>query len=301
MANTLLTPDIIVARALARLANNTVFAGLVSRDWESAFAGAQGDTVNVRRPPVFTAKVFTEAIEVQSIAQTKFPVVLDTHLDVSVEVTSKELTLEIEDFDELVLEPMCAAIIEGIDFRIAEALATVARGAGGGGIANGATTPSDAFVDARTILGRANFPLTDRAAVLSPEGSGKVLKEDTIKRVDASGTSDALRDANLGRLSTFPTYETGVLGSGPGLRGETDGVAFHKSAVSLVSRALEKPEGVPAELCSIQSYKSFGLRCVRGYDIVHKKDIVSLDVLIGVAGVPGREKGVVELEFGQGS
>lgn len=301
MANTLITPDVIVNRALAHLSEKTIFAKLVHRDWEPAFAGAQGDTVNVKRPPQFVAKEFEDEIEIQGINQTKFPVVLDTHLDISVEVTSKELTLEIDDFDELVIAPAVTGILEGIDWRVAECLAQTARGAGGGGLADGTAQPRNAFIGARTKLSRAKFPIEDRAAVLSPEGIGDSLTDDLVTKVNESGSNLALRDANIGRLFTFPTYETGVLGEGAGLRGEVDGLAFHKSSVALVSRALAKPEGVADELVSIANYDGFGLRCVRGYDIRTKKSILSLDVLIGVQKVPGREKGVVELEFGQGS
>src|SRR4051812_34529085 len=100
MAHTFISPTVIAQRALATLYNSTLLAGLVYRDYDAAFAGKVGDTVNVRKPATFEAKVFDRAvgIELQDARETSFPVVLDTILDVSFPVTSEELTLEIDDF-----------------------------------------------------------------------------------------------------------------------------------------------------------------------------------------------------------
>lgn len=56
-------------------------------------------------------------------------------------------------------------------------------------------------------------------------------------------------------------------------------LAFHRNAFALVTRPLELPEG--AARASILNYKGFGLRVVMDYDITHKKDIVSIDLLCG--------------------
>ena len=58
------------------------------------------------------------------------------------------------------------------------------------------------------------------------------------------------------------------------------GVAFHKTAVALVTRQLELPEG--AANAAILDYKGFGIRVVIGYDQSLKKNMVSLDTLYGV-------------------
>ena len=47
-----------------------------------------------------------------------------------------------------------------------------------------------------------------------------------------------------------------MLGGGPGLAGEADGVAFHRDAVALVSRTLALPQG--SAKAAVASYKGLG-------------------------------------------
>ncbi len=58
-------------------------------------------------------------------------------------------------------------------------------------------------------------------------------------------------------------------------------LAFHKNAFALVTRSLELPEG--GVKSSIVNYDGFGLRVTMDYDITHKKDVVSIDMLCGTA------------------
>lgn len=62
--------------------------------------------------------------------------------------------------------------------------------------------------------------------------------------------------------------------------GGSQNLAFHKNAFALVTRPLELPKGNAR--AAIAQYNGFGLRVVMDYDITHKKDIVSIDVLYGV-------------------
>lgn len=303
MAHTLIKPTVIARRALAVLYNTTLLAGLISRDWDDAFNGKVGDTINVRVPTVFEAKVFNRSngIELQDANETSFPLVLDTILDVSFPVTSEDLSLDITDFTNQFIVPAMEAIVQDVDGRLAEKLVDIANAAGGGGVASGVTTPSDAFREARARISRAKMPLTERYAVLSPEATSDALGDPLLVKVNESGSTDALRNAQLGRIFGIDTYESQVLGHGPNDKGQADGVAFHRSAVVLASRPLDRPMGVAAEQVAVESYKGIGLRVVKDYDIDKKQDVVSVDLLLGVSGVPSRKAGVVELDFGQGS
>lgn len=303
MAHTLIKPTVIARRALAVLRNTSLLASLVSRDWDDNFNGKVGDTVNVRVPTAFEAKVFDRnvGIELQDATETSFPLVLDTILDVSFPVTAEDLTLNIDNFTEQFIVPAMIAIVEGVDGRLAETLIDTAEGAGGGGTANGATLASDAYREARKRLSRAKFPLTERYAVLSPEGVSEVLTDPLLVKANESGSTDALRDAQLGRIFGIENYESQVFGSGPNDAGQADGVAFHRSAVVLATRPLDKPMGLPADQVAVENFEGIGLRVVRDYDIDLKQDVISVDLLLGVNVVPSRKAGVVALDFGQGS
>ncbi len=318
MPNTIITPDVIARAALATLYNSTVLAQLVYRDYDEDFAGKQGDTITVRTPAIFEAKEFDRdaGIEVQTITEGSFPVVLDKIVDVSFEVTTEELTLEIDKFEERVMNPAMEAIVQKVDTDIAQALVAAASAgasppfqAGGGVVeladsALARTVP----IGARTRLSRKRLPATERYAVYAPEATEQLLTDDLFVRADARGDTDGLREASIGRKFGIDHFESQVLGQGADVIGAeedpdgtkagvaADGVAFHRTAVALVSRTLALPMGKTSEQAAIASYKGFGLRVVQDYDIDKKKDVVSLDFLYGLKAT--RPQGAVELDFG---
>lgn len=118
MGNTFLTPSIIAKEALMVLENNLVLAGLVHRDYSDEFARV-GDTITIRKPATFVAKEFTSSIDVQEATEDSVQVQLNKHLDVSFAVTSKELSLSIQDFSEQLIQPAMRAIAQKIDELIA--------------------------------------------------------------------------------------------------------------------------------------------------------------------------------------
>lgn len=307
MANTLITPSIVASRALATLYNTIVLAGLVWRDWEDDFTGAQGDTITVRQPATFVVDEYVRAdgITVQNATEDSYTVVLDTLLDVSFAVTTEELTLELDGpagFAERFVTPAMNAIAQDIDGRLAEALVDAANASGGGGVTpTGATTPSIPFRRARSKLSRAALPLSERYAVLSPEAVEVCLGADIFVNASASGSTDGLVEANLGRKFGFDTYESQSFGYGSGDKGGADGVAFHRSGVALTMRTLAAPNGLAPNQVAIESFMGLGLRVVQAYDNDKKQDVVSIDALCGVTRNDNRIAGVVELEFGQGS
>lgn len=300
MSNTLITPSVLSARALATLYNTIVLAGLVHRDYAADFTGKQGDTITIRKPATFTVNEFTSSISVQNITEDSTTLQLDKHLDVSVGVTAKQLTLSLEDFDEQVLTPIVNAFAQDIDGRIAEKLVDTAEGSGGGGTtSSGSSTKSVPFRDARATLSRGKLPLTDRYSVLSPEATSLCLGDDLFVRADASGSTDGLREASLGRKFGFDCYESQTFGYGSGDKGQADGVAFHRDAVAFVTRTLEAPQGVAPNQVSVNNFEGLGLRVVKDYDIDSKTDVISVDLLVGVAAL--RTEAVVQQTWGLGS
>lgn len=300
-ANDLITPSVIARAGLATLYNNLVVSGLIWRDFDPDFRGKQGDTITIRKPAVFTARDFVRAtgIELQAIDEDSMPLVLNKFKDVSVAVTSEELTLELDAFNERVLTPMMQAIIEAVDGDVAAALIDASNDAGAGGTVTMDEKASDAFARARERLTRNKAPLTNRYAVLSPEGTTEGLLDVNILNAEKSGSTDALRNASIGRVFGLESYETQSFGHGPGAVGQADGVAFHKTAVTLATRALETPMGVAPSQVAVESYQGITIRVVQDYDVKYKQDVVSADILYGTAKT--RPELAVALDLGQGS
>lgn len=293
MANTFLTPTVIARAALATLYETTVMAMLVHRDYEEEFAARIGDTVNVRKPAVFTANEYIRAngIQIQNAQETSIPVTLNHFADVSFAVTTEELTLKIEDFGTQLLSPAMEAIAQKIDRDILALRDDVLQEVGqvGQHAANPIGLNVKTFdkpqtaIDARRVLNQRNVPAADRYLVVGPELEALWLQDELFHRADARGDTDGLREANLGRrIFGFDGYQTqniSVPPKTPGLSSSEVGVAFHRTAFALVTRPLVLPQG--AANAAVASYKGFGLRVVMDYDIDKKQDVVSIDCLYG--------------------
>lgn len=271
MANTILTPDIIAREALMVLRNNAVMANLVHRDYSSEFVAGVGDTITIRKPATFEAKEFKGSITVQDATEGSVAVKMDKHLDVSFAVTSKELTLDIEDFSRQFLVPAMQAFQDKIDgYLLAlQADITTNRVAATGVV-------QDDVVDARKFLTKNAAPLHDRRFVYGSDTEADLLKTDlfiSAEKVGDEGT--ALREASLGKKFGMDFY---IDQNADAVA--IEGMAFHKNAFALVTRPLALPQG--AANAAIVDYDGFGLRVVYGYDMNAKTDTVSIDMVCGV-------------------
>ena len=270
MANTFLTPDIIAREALMVLRNNAVMANLVHRDYSDEFANGVGDTITIRKPATFAAKEYNGAIEVQDATESGISVKMDKHLDVSFAVTSKQLSMSIEDFSAQLLVPAMQAFADKIDQYLLGLKADITNSV------PATETVQDDVVDARAFLTKAAAPLADRRFVYGSDLETKLLKTDlfvSAEKVGDEGT--ALREASLGRKYGMDFY----VDQNADTAG-VDGIAFHKNAFALVTRPLALPMG--AANAEIVNYDGFGLRVVMGYDLDKKTDTVSIDMLCGV-------------------
>lgn len=300
MPNTFITPSVIARTGLATLYNTMVLAALVWRDFDSDFRGKQGDTVTVRKPAVFDAEEFdrAEGITLQDAVEDSVDITLDTIANVSFPVTDEQMTLQISDFQVQLLNPAMEAIAQKLDGDLASELVAAAVAAGQLASADEAVANS-AFRQARAVLSRNRLPTLERYAILSPEGISAALGDDLLISANRAGTTDALREANIGRLLGFDTYESQVFGEGPGDKGQADGVAFHRSAVTLAVRPLDTPRGLAPSQVNVASYRGLSLRTVYSYNNTYKQDEVSIDVLYGIKTT--RQEAAVEIDLGQGS
>lgn len=266
MGNTILTSDIIAKEALMQLRNNSVMAGLVHRDYSNEFVAGVGDTITVRKPASFEAKEFSSAIQVQDATETGVTVKMDKLLDVSFAVSSKQMSLDIKDFSEQLLVPAMNAFAEKIDGYLLGLASSVTN----------SVTPTAIKADiiaARKYLVDGKAPLTNRNLVVGSAEEAAILGASEFSAYDKTGSTDALRNASLGRIYGMDTFCD---------QNCTDiaGLAFHKNAFALVTRPLAVAQGAKS---SIVNYDGFGLRVTYGYDISSKQDIVSIDMLCGVA------------------
>lgn len=202
MGNTILTPDIIAKEALMQLESNLVMAGLVHRDYSKEFVNV-GDTITIKKPAKFVAKNFLGQTEDQELSEGKTTVKMDRYRDITVPITSKEMTLDISDFSEQVVKPAMSAIAEAVDSDI---LAVGIQNAGNK-VAISSTPEIKDLANIGKALDKKKAPRDSlRNLVLGVDALYKYNTLTEFTDLSASGSSEALRDAVIGKAYTMNTY-----------------------------------------------------------------------------------------------
>jgi len=203
MPNTLLTSSIIAKEAIIALENNLVAAGLVHRDHSDDFAGV-GDTVSIRKPATFTASAYNGAtVTTQDAVETAVPVTLSNLMDVTFAVTSKELSLSIQDFRSQFIDPAVQAHAQSIDSALCALYRDVPYFAASG---DTAWTTLRAFTAPRKTLNDNKAPFADRQMLLGSTADMRALAIDAVVSAEKAASTEALRNAELGRVIGFSTY-----------------------------------------------------------------------------------------------
>lgn len=117
MQNAILTSKVITKEALRVLHNEVVMVGLVRRDFDASFAqaGAKiGSTLRIRKPAQFGLRK-GQQLQVQSFVETETTLTLSEQLGIDVEMTSAELTLDLNTFSEQVLKPQISRLAAGVE------------------------------------------------------------------------------------------------------------------------------------------------------------------------------------------
>lgn len=209
MANKFLTPQEIAREALIRLRESLVISNLVYRDYSNDFTKV-GDTVNIRKPATFIADEFGGTINLQEVGEGSVPVKMDTIADVSVEITSQQQTLEIKDFMSQVGDGAMLAMAQKVNRKVAEkGSQQIPYYTGVPG-----TTPNTlpaGFINPKVKLDENFVPNANRIAVFDPVAQGSLLALDVVNNADKSGSTQGLREANMGRIMGFDTYMDQVI------------------------------------------------------------------------------------------
>ncbi|MGW8179103.1 MAG: hypothetical protein ACWGQW_10110, partial [bacterium] len=103
MANIWEHPSIIASEALMHLEDALVTTKMCAMDRTSEFTTRsngwkRGDTVSFRTHGDYEAKEFSTQIDVQDISTSSRSMTIEKHLDISVEVTSREEALDLDSF-----------------------------------------------------------------------------------------------------------------------------------------------------------------------------------------------------------
>jgi len=199
---TLITPLVVAREALIALENNMVMGNLVHRDYSREFQSV-GATVVVRKPASFTATAFTSAAAAQTITEGSVAVILDKHWDVSFEVSSQELSLDIVDFSEQLLQPAMRAIAQAVDSDICSRSATAIAGH----FPVTSTPVVSDIANLSAVQDILKVPMSDRRLVLHPATKAPYISLDAFLNADKRGDGGrALRKAEIGEVMGYQVY-----------------------------------------------------------------------------------------------
>lgn len=117
MANSLLTPTAVTREALRILHQKLNFVGKVNRQYDDSYAnsGAKiGDSLKIRLPNQYTVRTGA-VIDVQDTAETSVTLQIATQKGVDMAFTSRDLTLDLDDFSSRILEPAMSVLAANIE------------------------------------------------------------------------------------------------------------------------------------------------------------------------------------------
>ena len=120
MANIWAHPNMIAEEALGHLEDALVVAPLCAKDKTSEFntrpnGWKVGETVSFRTHGEYAVTEFAGSITPQAISTSTRPLTIEKHFDISVEVTSREATLDLDSFSEQVIQPAMYTLAESAD------------------------------------------------------------------------------------------------------------------------------------------------------------------------------------------
>ncbi|MEH3055504.1 MAG: hypothetical protein PGN13_16120 [Patulibacter minatonensis] len=250
----------VVATAVGLLERELVLPRLVWRDAAFDPTLSQGDTVSLKLPayaPARTRALRSGAPRTKdALHERKVDVSLDVDVYKDVPITDEQLSLDIANFGEQVLNP----VVGGIAQRLEQELYDTIGGATYTTVLTHDLSADKAYntvVDARLALNDANIPQQGRSLVVGSDFEAALLKSDQFVHVALSGTDSVLREAQIGRIAGFDVF------SAPGLAPD-QAYAFHKTAYAMAQRAPLVPAGAPWG--AVTTYQGLSIRTVRVFD-----------------------------------
>jgi hypothetical protein len=211
VAITRFRPEIWSARLLVALRKTLIYAGpgIVNRDYEGDIREA-GDIVritSVSRPTIGTYTPNSTVISPEELTDAQRTLAIDQAKYFAFRVDDVDARQARGDVMPQAMSEAAYALADVVDQYVAS-LYTQAQTANQLGTVSVPTATPTAFYDSVLVplkvkLDEANVPAAGRYCVIPPWLHGRALRDDRFIRVDASGTSEGLRNGMVGRAAGF--------------------------------------------------------------------------------------------------
>lgn len=263
--------------ALGLLRRTQKAAGLFTTRYSlSDFKGAEGDVINVKRPPVLRARDKgwrnDNAIVFDRLVQSKIQIKLDKHPYSAVELSPEEYTLDEVDYVRDVQKPQVDSLVDWYEDLVVDALAgadfvyevTFDPNAGSANAAAAKKSdPRKVASRARRFFQEAHVPTDGRYWLVGSAVAEAIRDYDKLLDVDTAGLPEAVREGAVTKLSGFWVVEVDALD-------ENESYFVHASAVAIASVApAVPPKGV--EGGGVAAANGIGITQLWDYDSDHLK------------------------------
>lgn len=204
----LLTAKAIANESLVQLMINLAATSVFYRGLEPELAGTPrtGGTIAIRRPAVFTAQEFETDIVEQSADEGSVDLTIEKMFDVSVPITSKELTFSLVDFTTQIITPAMISIAEKFERYILSKTVQVAQ------VVGQVSNPIDTLPELMNVgatLTNWKIPLANRVGVIGPFQAASIKGNADLIRADARADQGVgIREAYLGRTAGINWFES---------------------------------------------------------------------------------------------
>ncbi len=181
MANSIITPTLVVRRAIELFRNSNAFLQMVDRQWQDEFGGPSvagqkpGSTIQIRLPNEYVLRSGPTAVPQPTTEQTT-PFVVATQAGVDIAFSMAERTMSMQDYDFRVIQPAVNTLVGGIAadiMRGAEAIPNLVHNVDGSG--NTITPTLNTWTTAGALLDKLSTPRGQRRAILDPITMGRTV------------------------------------------------------------------------------------------------------------------------------
>ena len=288
-------PEIWANESLMVLTNELVMANLVHRNFEPDVRSG-GDVVHTRKPTKLTssnlsAQSGTNAgatVTVQNPNATDLSITLNTHKYVAYLISDKDQADSLQDLRQEFLKPAIDPVAQDVDTDILAQLnagtdwnSTGVTAVAGDTVGENAAADSGDVIAGMKAMNDNLAPLSDRRLVLSTDHHADLLGENLFQQANMAGTTDALRNAQVGRAFGFDTYLSQQAPDASDTGSTPQSFGFHRNAVTLCVR----PLGTIAPGMGARSYEAsrngLSIRVVESYNDLYSGVVVRFEILYG--------------------
>lgn len=208
MSNIYVNPTVVARRAIEELSNNCIMGNNVFRGYEDEFkrlhnGWKQGSSVTIKAPLYFRVKDGA-TVDVVDLREEDLTFTVAYRKHVAYAVTTQDMTLSIDAFNDRITRPAMAALGNYIDHELLSMYKQVANQVGTPG-----TTPSQLYTlgEAKAVLTDEGVPQENRKCVLDPWATIKLA--DQMKGLLNAGMVDkAVTKGSFGNLLGFNMFES---------------------------------------------------------------------------------------------